>query len=255
MQAAPPGRIGQGHGQAGPLKTDLLPADAGRIEPDETRREFVECYGGIDFLTPIAELPLAEGRRQRRRTVTSAGATVTSRTGASILIPSPRGFRGQLEPDRRRGDGDAADRADRNTRSSCGLSKGAAIAPGAGDPHPGALAHLALAINAESEMVKQGANFLGSMSPGLKANALGWLGQCVALYADEIRSGKSWPRRRTRTRSWTRNITELPVALYCEVKNPLGVTAFLTALRGFADQSAPGMAHVARTRITTARPT
>jgi hypothetical protein len=34
----------------------------------------------------------------------------------------------------------------------------------------------------------------------------------------------------------------LPVALYCEVKDPLGLAVFLTSLHSYADQSAPGEA-------------
>ena len=37
------------------------------------------------------------------------------------------------------------------------------------------------------------------------------------------------------------NYAQLPVAFHCEVKNPLGLAAFLTALRAFADQTAPKM--------------
>jgi hypothetical protein len=67
------------------------------------------------------------------------------------------------------------------------------------------------------------------------------LGQCLALYADQ---DPFWAELQKATNSSTfleKNYPRLPVALYCEVKNPLGVTAFLTAVRGFAEQSAPRM--------------
>jgi hypothetical protein len=75
----------------------------------------------------------------------------------------------------------------------------------------------------------------------MRANPLGWLGQCLALYADQ---DPFWAELQKATNSSTfleKNYPRLPVALYCEVKNPLGVTAFLTGVRGFAEQSAPGM--------------
>jgi len=37
------------------------------------------------------------------------------------------------------------------------------------------------------------------------------------------------------------SLGRLPVGLYCEVKNSLGVAAFLTAVHAYADQSAPQM--------------
>ena len=38
-----------------------------------------------------------------------------------------------------------------------------------------------------------------------------------------------------------KNYHQLPLALQCEVKNPLGLATFLTALRAFAEQTAPHM--------------
>jgi hypothetical protein len=126
-------------------------------------------------------------------------------------------------------------------RDFIAISTGAKIAPDAGDPHPEALLHLAVAINPQSQPIKESGNFLGNFSPSLNANPLGWMGQCVAIYADQ---DPFWAEMAKAARSsdfLEKNYPRLPVALYCEVKNPLGVTAFLTAVRGFAQQSAPRM--------------
>src|SRR5208282_3338494 len=61
------------------------------------------------------------------------------------------------------------------------VSRGAKIAPDAGDPHH-ALAHLILAINPRSGVFQHWGNFVSSMREGL---TLGWLGSSVALYLDD----------------------------------------------------------------------
>ncbi len=78
-------------------------------------------------------------------------------------------------------------------------------------------------------------------NPALKVNALGWLGQSLAIYADQ---DPFWERLRASASShefMEKNYAQLPVGLHCEVKNPLGLAAFLTALRAFTDQTAPRM--------------
>jgi hypothetical protein len=121
------------------------------------------------------------------------------------------------------------------------FATGATIAPDAGDPHPDALARLALAVNSESPSVKEAGNLVGNMAPGLKANFLSWLGQSITLYADD---DPFWTELAGATNTddfLEHSFGRLPLALHCEVKNPLGVAAFLTAVHAFVDQSAPQM--------------
>ena len=222
----------------GPIQSDLLSTDAGELYLTK-RGVSSTVYGSIDFLTPIAELPLAR--------VTAAEAASYNRWRDSYQQNwsqyfDPIAARFSVSSNRVSAEMTVMPLIARTEYAEiAGLSTGAAIADGAGDPHPGALAHLALAVNAESEPVKQAANFLGSISPALKANALGWLGQCVALYADEDPFWDRLQKAEKPEEFMDKEYTNLPVALYCEVKNPLGVTAFLTALRAFAEQSSPGM--------------
>jgi hypothetical protein len=63
------------------------------------------------------------------------------------------------------------------------LTRGASLAPGAGDPHPEALLHLALGLGPESETLKQFAGYAAS-APGLGPNPLAWVGGSIAFYAD-----------------------------------------------------------------------
>ena len=64
------------------------------------------------------------------------------------------------------------------------MTRGASLAPAAGDPHPEALLHVALGLRPESETLKQFAGYAASMAPGLGANPLAWVGGSLAFYAD-----------------------------------------------------------------------
>jgi len=122
------------------------------------------------------------------------------------------------------------------------FSKGAQIFPEAGDPHTNTMARLAFAVNAKSKPVEEAGNFVANMAPGLRANFLGWLGQSITLYADDDPFWSEWLASTNADEFVDNNYPRLPLALVCEVKNSLGVAAFLTSLHAFADQSAPGMA-------------
>jgi len=101
--------------------------------------------------------------------------------------------------------------------------------------------HLAMAINPQSEMVAGAGNLLGTVSPSLKANPLGWLGQSIALYADADPFWERLGQAESGSKFMEKNYHQVPLALHCEVKNSLGLAAFLTGLRAFVDQTAPKM--------------
>jgi hypothetical protein len=120
------------------------------------------------------------------------------------------------------------------------VAQGAAIAPGAGDPHD-AIAHGVFAINVESAAVKQMTGFARMMAPQVEVDPLGWLGQSVALYADPDPFWAELAAAKQSDEFMQANVSRLPIGLYAEVGSALKLTAFLAALRGFIDQSAPGM--------------
>jgi len=122
-----------------------------------------------------------------------------------------------------------------------GFTTGAQIAAGAGDPHTNALARLAVAINTQSKPVQDAGNFVGNLAPGLKANFLAWLGQSITLYADDDVFWSDLLAATNTDQFMEHSYSRLPVALHCEVKNSLGVVAFLASLHAFVDQSAPQM--------------
>jgi hypothetical protein len=196
-------------------------------------------YGTLDFLTPIIELPLSQ--------VTQAEADAYNRWKQGYQqnwsqFFDPIALRFSLSQQRLSAEVSVMPLiAGSEYRHFIDISSGAQITPRAGDPHPESMLHLALAINPQSEPIKGAGNFLGGFNPSLKANPLGWMGQCLAIYADNDPFWDELVRANKTSDFLEKNYPRLPVALYCEVKNPLGLAAFLTTVRAFAEQSAPRM--------------
>ena len=128
-------------------------------------------------------------------------------------------------------------------RQMIDVSRGAAIKQGTGDQHAGALLHIALALNKDSGMVRQGASFAMGMAQQLRVDPLGWLGQTVALYADEDPFWGELAKldENERDRFFEQNMKRLPVVLRVQVGNGFKLAAFLTSLRAYIDQTVPGM--------------
>lgn len=217
-------------------------ADARARQLDTGKDGETSPYGSLDFLTPIAELEMTKVTR------TEADAYNRWRDGYERNWAwgfDPIGLRITLN-DRRL----AADItvlpliAGSDYRELIELSQGAKIAPGAGDPH-NALGHWIMAINPRSRSLQQANNFFSSTMRGLKTEPLSWLGSSIAIYVDD---GPFWKEMaeaptdpRERERFFERHIGHLPVALYAEVSSGLRLTAFLSGLRGFIEQTVPGM--------------
>jgi len=220
------------------LTTDFNLPDAGELRLSG-RGVASETYGTLNFMTPIVELPLTEVTREEARAYERwrdsyqnnwrqffdpiAMRYSLSRTQLSAEITVMPLIVGT------------------DYRSMLEMSTGAQIAPMAGDPHPNALLHAILAINSQSAPVQDAGNFVGNMVPGLKSNPLGWVGQSISLYAD---ADAFWGQLQQATNAdefLEANYPHLPIALHIEVKNPLGLTVFLTGLRAYVDQTAPQM--------------
>jgi len=238
LQAAKLEALAQGTIQPAPLQTDLHLADAGDLRVNQ-QGVSSSVYGTLDFLTPIAEMPLTE--------VTAAEADAYGRWRDSYQQNWTQSFdpiaaRFSVRPGRIGLELTVMPLIVRTEyREIVTVSSGARIEPGAGDPHAGALAHLIMAIDPKSAPVAEAGNFLGTMSPALKVNPFGWLGSAIALYADE---DPFWDQllKATNANGFLENrYWELPLALRVEVGNPLGAATFLGALRAYSDQTAPGM--------------
>jgi hypothetical protein len=112
-----------------------------------------------------------------------------------------------------------------------------------GDPHEEAVARVAMSVNPDSAPVRELGSFTVSMVPGVEANPLAWIGDSVSLYAD---ADPYWddlaktPQEDIQ-RFFSENLHRLPIALYVEIRSPLKAAAFLTTVRAYMDQAAPGM--------------
>ena len=237
-QASSLNSLVHGTPKAGAVQTRFSASDAGEIQVT-TNGVISSVYGTLDFLTPIAELPMTMVTREEAEAyerwrdgyqnnwrqffdpialrVCSSGAQLKVDLTVMPLI------------------------AGSDYRQFIDLTRGAQIAPNAGDRHAEALAHVAMAINPQSELIKMSGNFLGGMNGPLGGSPLGWLGQSISIYADDDPFWEKLRRSKEQEDFLHANYHQLPVALHFEVKNALGVATFLTGLRGFVEQTAPRM--------------
>jgi hypothetical protein len=204
-------------------------------------------YGTLDFQTPIAELDFT------RVTKTESDAYKrwrdTYQQNWSQFF-DPIAIRFSIKNDRLIGDVSVMPLIESSQyREFIEIVSGVDLKPGAGDPHTGSLAHLVLAINPKSERMKWASNFLEGP---VKVNLLSWLGESVSVYAD---ADPFWNdvSRAAKTRASTKpgedpterffeeNVHRLPVALTAEVRDSLKLTLFLSGIRAFIEQTAPGL--------------
>jgi hypothetical protein len=196
-------------------------------------------WGTLDFLTPIAEVPLAK--------VTQTEASAYERWQESYQqnwrqFFDPIAIRVSANPRQISAEVTVMPLiANTEYRNYISLTRDSSIAPDGGDRHAEALAHFTMSINSKSELLKPAGELLGTVNSTLRANPLGWLGESISLYADKdpfwedlIQSGSGMGYGGS-------NYHRLPVALHCEVKSAIGVTVFLGALRAYLEQTAPKM--------------
>lgn len=120
------------------------------------------------------------------------------------------------------------------------FTMGGQLAPHAGDPHVGTLAHLIVAIDRTSEEFGQAQGFLSMSEPKFGADPLSWLDGSIALYAD---ADPFWDEVASSAKPedfLEKNIARLPLALHLGVGDGLRLAVFLTAIHAYIDRSAPG---------------
>lgn len=219
-----------------PLQTDLT-GDLGDLSLT-SQGATSSIYGSLAFMTPIAELSIDK--------VTKAEADTYSRWRDTY----ERNWRNYFDPIAIRlsahGDQLGADLTviplilGTDYAQVQSISRGVTLAPDAGDPHD-ALAHLVLAINPKAPLLQQGANFAQNFAPGVNVDPLGWLGHSVALYADDDPFWAELANAKDPGNFTEANVSRIPIGLRIEVGNGLKLAAFLAAVHGYIDQSAPQM--------------
>ncbi len=121
------------------------------------------------------------------------------------------------------------------------ISQGAKFGPAAGDPHK-SLAHFILALNRDSQLFHS-LEGLAALAVAGQKFSLGWIGPSISVYADD---DPFWDELAKVPESklddfMTKNISRLPVAIRVDSTNPLGLAAFLAAVRAYIEQTGPGL--------------
>ena len=222
---------------AHPLHTDLALIDAGELMLTNYGASSSN-QGTLAWMTPIVEMPIEK--------VTQAEADAYNQWRDNYQ----RNWRWAFDPIALRiginGAKLSADLtvmplvANSEYNEFINLSRGAELKPDAGDRHA-ALAHVILSINTKSEPVQRWGNLATTFVRGIEP--FGWLGNWVSVYVDddpfwkELAQVPPEKQEEFMRHAWGK----LPIALEADVSNGLKLTAFLAALHGFIDQTAPGM--------------
>jgi hypothetical protein len=200
------------------------------------------AFGTLDFLTPIAELPL-ERVTPREAELYGAWRAGYERAWSNFFDP----IAARIAVDARRTALDLTVEplilgTEYDTLRE--VTRGPGLAPGSGDPHPEALVHFVMALDPEWEGLQSFGSTLGSAAQALGADPFSWLGTWLAVWADE---GSFWDELvqaadvEEALEGLQDDPHQVPLALAIGVRNPLKLALFLTSLRAFVDGTAPGM--------------
>lgn len=225
--------------EPGAIHTDWFIPDAGklRLTPQGV---ISSTYGSLEYLTPIAELPINK--------VTEAEAQAYRRWRDTYQwnwrqFFDPIAIRFSVRDDRVAMDLSVlplilATEYNEFVR----FTQGAEIAPHAGDPHD-ALLHAALSVNREAPMMKTATSLLQGLLKMFGVDPLSWLGQSIALYADDDPFWRELADIDVEHLDgfMQAHMHRLPIAVHLEVISAAKLTVFLTAFRAYIEQTAPGM--------------
>jgi len=198
-------------------------------------------YGNLEFLTPIAELEF--------ETVTPAEAAAYENFRGNYQREwrqffDPIALRFSVKPD----GGFASDLtvlpliAESDFREFMEVSQGVALEPKAGDVHEEALVHFTQAVNLDSPPLREMGEFMKGMRIGLDLHPLSWMDGSFSIYVDDDPLFDQLHEAEDPKEFIEANFgSGLPIALNAEVKDPMRLAAFLTAMRSFIELSAPGV--------------
>lgn len=199
-------------------------------------------YGGLELQTPIMELEIEKCTAEEAQFY-KRWRNGYQRNWSNFFDPIALRF--HVSDERLAADLSVMPLIDNSEYSQfVNISKGAKIGPADADPHEQSLVHLALALNMDSPLLKSYAGLASAFSPRIKVNPLSWIGNAVAVYADD---DKFWTELAEAKNAqdagefMERNWHRLPVCVHIEVRNGLKLTAFLAGVRTLIEQSAPGM--------------
>ncbi len=220
------------------LPSDLLGGSLGDVTMSKDGASS-SIYGNLGFLTPVAELSM--------ETVTESEADAYRRWKSGYernwrTFFDPIAIRFLVKDQKIDADITVLPLIGGSSyRQFVNLSSGAEIAPDAGDRHAGSLLHVTMAINSDSQSFRMADGFMRGIAPSGGANPLAWLGSSASLYVDRSAVWADLATAENKMEFMREQLGRLAIALHFEVKSPLRLAGFLTALRAFVNQTAPGM--------------
>jgi hypothetical protein len=113
-----------------------------------------------------------------------------------------------------------------------------------GDPHPGAVVHFTSALDPAAEQWRELGSDLSGFDERFGANTLSWLGDWWSVHVDAGPVLDQLLASEDLQEAWEvleTDLDELPLVFQVGVAKPLPLAAFLTAIRGMATSSAPGL--------------
>ena len=131
--------------------------------------------------------------------------------------------------------------ANTNYRQLRQIALGAEIDLPASDRHPEALAHLALAINRDSPLMRSMSNLARGIAPQIRVDPLSWLGNTVSIYIDADPFWQDLAATEDRDAFYRRESFRMPLGVTIASTDGLKLTMFLAGFRAFIEQAAPGM--------------
>lgn len=202
-------------------------------------------YGNLEFLTPISEIPLEKVTKEEARVYEWFRRNYQNQWRQFF---DPIAIRFSLDKDRIGIDITVRPLiAHSSYREIMAISGNSAITRGSGDPHPEALIHFILSLDAQSAPIKEFGNFASRMAPAVGSHGLNWIGKWVSLYMDrapfwqELEKASVAGGDKAVSQYMEKNFSRFPAALVVDVSDSLKLSLFLAALRAFIEQTAPGL--------------
>jgi hypothetical protein len=196
-------------------------------------------YNTLDFLTPIAEIPLEEAGADEGRAYDNWRNTYQANWRGTF---DPIALRVSLRPRRLAADLTVMPLiASSQYRPFVELVGGAEIADRAGDPHPEALLHAIMALDVRSQLLRSGGDTLTNLIHSTQGVVLGWLGKSAALYIDDDPFWNELAAAKDAEAFLSKEYPRIPLALHFEVTDGVKLALFLSAVRAFVEQSAPDL--------------
>lgn len=238
LQAANLHKLLKGNVASGPIYSDLAGKELGELTLTAGGVES-SIYGNLAFMTPIVELDLQK--------VTESEAAAYGRWRQNYQMNwrnafDPIAARFTVHPKLLGADLTVMPLiAGTDYREFIDLTTGVALQPQAGDRHEGALLHFVMALNMQSRSVQMAEGFLKQSLRSLNFSPLSWLGTSIALWIDDDPIWREIAAEKDPQKFASERVSRLPVVLRIESRDALKLTLFLSAVRAFIEQTAPGM--------------